>query len=127
SDLPIVFNGTVTEVDVQDVVTLVAQSDAIELTNILNFKDGKVAGFLSTGAEPKNLLEKLMMWGDNSAFKRLFRQAKDFVWGTKHPVVHFGSTDVRLVFSGSGESGQNIYPGNGTGFKEGQSVYQKER
>ena len=127
SDLPIVFNGTVTEVDVQDVVTLVAQSDAIELTNLLNFKDGKVAGFLSTGAEPKNLLEKLMMWGDNSAFKRLFRQAKDFIWGTKNPIVHFGSTDVRFVFSGSGEIGQNIYPGNGTGFKEGQSVYQKER
>lgn len=127
SELPIIFNGTVTEVDVRDIVTLVAQGDAIELTNILNFPDGKTSGFMNTGSEPKNLLEKLLMWGDSESFALLFRQAKNFVWGDmKNPVVHFGSPEVKL-FGNSGEIGQNIYPGNKTGVPEGESVFRAAR
>lgn len=127
SELPIIFNGTVTEVDVQDIVTMVAQSDALELTNILNFPDGKSSGFFNTGSEPKNLLEKLLLWGEAGGLGLFLKRIKNFAWNAKNPVVHFGNPEVKFLSTGAGEIGQNIYPGNGTGFKEGQSSSVKER
>ena len=119
SELPIVFNGTVTEVNIEEIVTMIAQGDAVELTNVLNYFDGKVSGFFSTGSEPKNLIQKLMLWGESEGLGLLWKEAKNWVSEAKNPVVHFGLPGFASgVFTQVGEIGQNIYPGNGTGLPE---------
>ena len=127
SELPVMFNGTITEVEVGDIVQIVAQSDAIELTNKLKFKDETTtSGTLNFGAEPKNILEDLLFRGDASwtgetiaqisGFRRLKGRRSD------HPVIHFGDPLVGNWFVSKGsEMGQNIYPGNGSGVREWQN------
>lgn len=67
--LPTVFNGTITELNTDEVITIVAQGDGIELCNKIIAEPGEVndGGYLGAVSEPRELLCTLM--GDrNSEF-----------------------------------------------------------
>lgn len=117
SCLPIVFNGTITEVDISSVIDVIAQGDAVEITNILNFAESKVAGILNTGAEPSNLLCKLLLREDKEGIAQAWDFLKDRYKYDPGRVVHFGTPLVKKL-THCGELGMNIYRGNGTGNKD---------
>jgi hypothetical protein len=127
SELPVMFNGTITEVEVGDIVQVVAQGDAIELTNKLKFKEDAVtSGVFNLGREPKNILEDLLARGDTSWTGEAISQAVGYRRfqgrSSNHPVLHFGDPILGSWFMHRGlELGQNIYPGNGSGVREWQN------
>lgn len=98
--LQTVFNGVITEVEPGDIVTVIAQSDAVEFSGIVNTvnpkgSSGKLDGGLTTGfwmSEPRDLIVRLLTMG-SSNFKEWF------AWGSKgvffsdsrFGIRHFGS------------------------------------
>lgn len=120
AELPIVFNGTVTEVNCGEIVNLIAQSDALELCSILNYRKGWVAGNLKLGEEPSNMLARLLIRGDKQGFGRFWSAIKsNWMLDDSHGITHFGTPNFFLgMYEDAGELGQNIYPGNGTGIRE---------
>jgi hypothetical protein len=73
NSLETVFNGLITEVELGEVVTVTCQSDAIELSPIVNSVDkkgssGKIDGGLNTGlylSEPRDLMVRLLSMGSS--------------------------------------------------------------
>lgn len=125
--LPIVFNGKVAEVSVEDVCQIVAQGDGHELMNPLNafgeievtaldeaqdvvtwFKD--IRGSLSGGGEtPRDLLAKLLT-AKFGGFKKMTNQLFDGRWFNDNPfgIMHFGDQKFTNIFE-LGEVTQNLY------------------
>ena len=59
--LPVVFNGTITEMNAGEMVTVVAQGDGIELCNKLKVKPGKKnKGLFNMTIEPRRFLCEMM-------------------------------------------------------------------
>ena len=127
SNLPIVFNGTITEMDSQEITTIIAQGDGIELTNKLNVKPGETnASFFNLViSEPRELICGLMsskgsIWRDLAN-----RITKGFSF--KHNplgIAHFGNDAIvppalgnlpwfRTSSGDYGEVGLNIYSASG--------------
>lgn len=77
-----VFNGVITQVQAGDIVEVVAQSDAIELSQYINSTNkkghsGKIDGSIGTGfwlSEPRDLMVRLLSMG-SSGFKEAFAHA----------------------------------------------------
>jgi len=73
NSLQTIFNGVITEVELGEVVTVTCQSDAIELSPIVNSVDkkgssGKIDGGLNTGlylSEPRDLMVRLLSMGSS--------------------------------------------------------------
>ena len=73
NSLHTVFNGVITEVELGEVVTVTCQSDAIELSPVVNSVDkkgdsGKIDGGLNTGlylSEPRDLMVRLLSMGSS--------------------------------------------------------------
>lgn len=98
--LQTVFNGVITEVQQGDIMTVVAQSDAVELTALVNSTNakghtGKIDGGLLTNfwlSEPRDLMVRLLSMG-SSRFKEWIS------WGSKGVIFsesrfgirHFGT------------------------------------
>jgi len=69
--LQTVFNGVITNVETGEIMTITAQSDAIELSPIINSANkkgdsGKIDGGINTGlflSEPRDLMVKLLSMG----------------------------------------------------------------
>ena len=126
-EMPILFNGTITELEIGDYVHMLAQGDGIELTNQLNYSDDHTFGHLGFGVEPQNVFNRLLTYGDAStAWERIKQTVGQRLWGSKesdHPVVHFGLPNFNLFWKSAGELGQNIYPGNGSGIPEWQNAW----
>lgn len=86
--MPICFNGTIAEMDVGDVITLVAQSDGVELINNVISTDEKETNKLTKlQSEPSDIVASLLtdrysFW-ENALFKD---------WGekSKYGIEHFG-------------------------------------
>ena len=115
SELPVMFNGTITEVEVGDIVQIVAQSDAIELTNKLKFKDEtSTSGTLNFPAEPKNILEDSFS-EETHLDRRTIAQISGFRRQGKRSDRSYTLWNPRrkLVCLKGSEMGQNIYPENG--------------
>lgn len=128
SNLPVVFNGSISEMDVGETMTITAQGDAIELQNVISGDPGDDnVGFLNRVQEPRRTIGELMTskgnWlrdviNDNFETKD-FKFFKDNASG----IVHFGSTvdsetGNRAILPGAakeefGESLQNVYSQNG--------------
>ena len=128
SRLPIVFNGKIAEVDVSEVVQVIAQGDGIELVNPLNtlgeidavelteaqswttmFKD--IRGSLKRGGEsPRNLLGKLLTAKYGGVFKTVAREmfADRFYADNPFGIYHFGDNRFNGIFA-EGETVQNLY------------------
>lgn len=92
SQLPIVFNGRVTEVEMGDVVQIICQSDGIELINPLYMKesDAIVNRFFSPDNEPKEILDSLLI--DRDSFLGNFGMGWTGRFGkaNKYGIEHFG-------------------------------------
>lgn len=128
SRLPVVFNGKIAEIDVGDVVQVIAQGDGIELSNQLNtlgeidavsltestswctmFKD--LRGSMRRGGEsPRNLLSKLLTAQYGGAVKTFFREVSDGRFYSDNPfgIYHFGDKRFNDIFR-EGECVQNLY------------------
>ena len=128
SRLPIAFNGKIAEIDVSEVVQVVAQGDAIELCNPLNtlgetdavsltesqqwttmFKD--IRGSLKRGGEsPRNLLAKLTTAKYGGVLKTVTRELSNERWFGDNPfgIYHFGDNRFKHIFA-EGETVQNMY------------------
>ena len=126
--LPIVFNGKIAEIDVGEIVQVVAQGDGIELCNPLNalgdidaveltesqsictmFKD--IRGSMKRGGEsPRNLLMKLLTAKHGGPIKTLARWWSDTRWYGDNPfgIYHFGDNRFNAIFE-EGETVQNLY------------------
>jgi len=73
NSLQTIFNGVITEVELGEIVTVTCQSDAIELSPIVNSVDkkgssGKIDGGLNTGlylSEPRDLMVRLLSMGSS--------------------------------------------------------------
>jgi len=101
NSLQTVFNGVITNVEQGEIVTVTAQSDAIELSAIVNSTNkkgdtGKIDGGVDTGmylSEPRDLMVRLLSMGA-SRFREAFARATN---GTvfsenRFGIRHFGST-----------------------------------
>lgn len=128
SKLPVAFNGKIAEVDVNEVVQVVAQGDGIELYNQLNtlgemeatsiseaqnwftwFKDFR--GSMRRGGEsPRNLLSKLLTAQYGGAIKTVIREWSDYRFYGDNPfgIYHFGDKRFNQIFD-EGEVVQNLY------------------
>lgn len=100
NSLQTLFNGTITEVDAGEIITVTAQSDAIELGAIVNSTNkkgdtGKIDGGVNTGlwlSEPRDLMVRLLSMG-TSRFREGIAYATDglIFSENKFGIRHFGS------------------------------------
>ena len=128
SRLPIAFNGRIAEIDVNEVVQVIAQGDGIELYNPLNtlgeidavslteaqswttmLKD--LRGSMKRGGEsPRTLLSKLLTAKYGGVFKTVARGLSNnrFYGDNPFGIYHFGDNRFNSIFS-EGETVQNLY------------------
>jgi hypothetical protein len=101
NNIPILFNGTITELAIGESVQIIAQSDALELTDKLNFREDDTQDHFGLGIEPENLLKRLLLYGDGNI---LLKEAGNVVglerlFGdkSKDKVVHFGDPKFNYI------------------------------
>jgi nuclease (SNase domain protein) len=127
SKLPSMFNGTITSIEGDDVVNVIAQSDGIELSNPIredNFGDriknrgifylqdspyGKSFG----GVSPRVLISSFMTCNDNNSIGKYTREKNWNILSrifSSNPfgIYHFGDVYFNDIFI-NGEPVQNIY------------------
>ena len=100
NSLQTVFNGIITNVEMGEIVTVTAQSDAIELSPVINSANkkgdsGKIDGGINTGmflSEPRDLMVKLLSMG-TSRFRESFAHAtRGTIFSeNKFGIRHFGN------------------------------------
>ncbi len=98
--LPTVFNGTITEVMDGEIVTITAQSDAIELSSMVNSTNkkgdtGRIDGSMMTNmwmSEPRDLMVSLLT-ESSSNFKQFtaLMTRGTFFSQNKYGIRHFGN------------------------------------
>lgn len=121
--LPVVFNGTITEMDTDQLMTIVAQGDGMELTNVISGDpddDNKDWGIVK---EPRDTICNLMTSKGNW-FKDAINYTSDGKFFRDNPlgIQHFGMPSGDTVPAGTlnwfnkdyGEVAQNIYSSNGS-------------
>ena len=120
--LPIVFNGTITEMDSEDVIEVVCQGDGVELGNMVSGDpDDDNNGFFQV-TEPRDLICELLT-SKGSWFNNYLNRKFDGVFMRDNPlgIMHFG-VPGEIAPAGTmtwfnddyGEAAQNIYSSNGT-------------
>lgn len=107
--LPVVFNGTITELDVQEETTIIAQGDGIELTNTLQAAYGDTSGGIAGfgRGEPRNLI--LWLLDDRSWFEKWIKEDMFGFKTAPRGVAHFGNPRYKILNETLSETGQNIY------------------
>jgi hypothetical protein len=120
--MPIVFNGTITEMDTQEVVEIVCQGDGVELGNVVSGDpDDDNNGFFQV-TEPRDLICQLLTSKGNW-FANVINEASGGVFMRDNPlgIMHFGvpgsiapSGNVWMFNTNYGEAAQNVYSSNGT-------------
>jgi endonuclease YncB( thermonuclease family) len=126
-NMPIAFNGTITEMDAQEIVTVIAQGDGIELTNKINAKKNETnSNFFDLQiTEPRQLICSLMS-SKGSWLKDTINSISGgwFFRGNPLGITHFGGDAIIPpalkkvpIFQTSednwGEIGFNIYSAGG--------------
>lgn len=100
NSLQTVFNGVITNVEPGEIVTITAQSDAIELGAIVNSTDkkgdsGKIDGGINTGlwlSEPRDLMVRLLTMGASRFREGLSRAYRGMIFSeNRFGIRHFGS------------------------------------
>ncbi len=120
--LPIVFNGTITEMSTGEVVELTCQGDGLELCNTISGNEEDKNKGLFKVIEPSDYICKLLTSKGNWV-KDLINDASEgeFFKEGALGIIHFGSTveapdGTWIPWSGEyGEAAQNIYSQNGQG------------
>ena len=119
-DLPIVFNGTITEMTTEEVITIVAQGDGIELTNVISGDpDDNNNGILHV-TEPRDLICELLTSKGNW-LKDVINKVSDNGFFKDNPlgIMHFGTPgetppgNIFFFNENYGEAAQNIYSSSG--------------
>ena len=100
NSLQTVFNGVITQVENGEIVTITAQSDAIELSPIVNSTNkkgdsGKIDGGINTGfwlSEPRDLMVRLLSMGSSRTREALAHATRGTIFSeNKFGIRHFGS------------------------------------
>ena len=98
--LQTLFNGVITGVENGEMVTITAQSDAIELSPIVNSTNkkgdsGKIDGGINTGfwlSEPRDLMVKLLSMGSSRTREAIAHATRGRIFSeNKFGIKHFGS------------------------------------
>lgn len=99
NSLQTIFNGVITEVDHGEIITIVAQSDAIELSPVINSTkkkgdSGKIDGGINTGfwmSEPRDLMIRLLSMGASRVREAFSHALRGAVFSeNKFGIRHFG-------------------------------------
>jgi len=100
NSLNTLFNGIITSVEQGEIVTVTAQSDAIELGAMVNSTNkkgdsGKIDGGINTGmwlSEPRDLMVRLLSMGSSRTREALLRATKGIIFSeNRFGIRHFGS------------------------------------
>lgn len=100
NSLQTVFNGIITEVETGEIITIICQSDAIELSPIINSVNkkgdsGKIDGGVDTGlwmSEPRDLMIRLLSMGTSRTKEAFAHATRGAVFSeNKFGIRHFGS------------------------------------
>jgi hypothetical protein len=100
NSLQTVFNGVITQVENGEIVTITAQSDAIELSPIVNSTNkkgdsGKIDGGINTGfwlSEPRDLMVRLLSMGSSRTREAIAHATRGTIFSeNKFGIRHFGS------------------------------------
>ena len=116
--LPIMFNGIITEVSVEDTVRIIAQGDGVELLNPINIdkeahnlpNEDDLAGYsASNGASPLQIAVALFNTHGGIVNEQI-RKRLQLNLSPRNPfgIVHFGDPDFK-TFCSKGECCQNLY------------------
>jgi hypothetical protein len=99
NSLQTIFNGVIAEVDHGEIITVIAQSDAVELSPIINSTkkkgdSGKVDGGINTGlwmSEPRDLMIRLLSMGASRVREAFAHATRGTVFSeNKFGIRHFG-------------------------------------
>lgn len=141
-DLPVVFNGCITELGGEDIVTIVCQSDGIELTSVISAQQNATTGTwpsitsddffdntFSNKTEPRHLICD-MLASRGGFWKNLINKISNDRFFNYNPlgIVHFGSKDINInnMYGSAGELGQNIYRGNSDAYRYNSKLFYSE-
>ena len=100
NSLQTIFNGVVTNVEQGEIVTITAQSDAIELGAVVNSTNkngdsGKIDGGIDTGmylSEPRDLMIRLLSMGASRTREAIAHATKGVIFSeNKFGIRHFGN------------------------------------
>lgn len=100
NSLQTLFNGVITEVELGQLVKVTAQSDAIELSPIINSTNnkgssGKIDGGINTGmymSEPRDLMVRLLSMGASRTREAFAMATRGTIFsGNKFGIKHFGN------------------------------------
>ena len=100
NSLQTIFNGVIAEVEHGEIMTIIAQSDAIELSPIINSTkkkgdSGKIDGGINTGlwmSEPRDLMIRLLSMGASRMREAFAHATRGAVFSeNKFGIRHFGS------------------------------------
>ena len=100
NSLQTLFNGVITTVENGEIVTITAQSDAIELSPIINSSNkkgdsGKIDGGINTGlwlSEPRDLMVRLLSMGSSRIKEQFAHATRGTIFSeNKFGIRHFGS------------------------------------
>jgi|GEM_PF-1491367 len=100
NSLQTLFNGVITEVELGQTVKVTAQSDAIELSPIINSTNkkgssGKIDGGINTGmymSEPRDLMVRLLSMGATRTREAFAMATRGTIFsGNKFGIKHFGN------------------------------------
>lgn len=119
SMVPVVFNGSIAEINTGEVVEIVAQGDGIELVNpimedmkahdIENNDDFFNGSTIENGATPKEIMTALLT--TNGGWWATFLKTvgrPDLLGRNPYGIYHFGNPDFKTIFE-NGETTQNIF------------------
>lgn len=99
NSLQTIFNGVIAEVDHGEIITVIAQSDAVELSPIINSTkkkgdSGKIDGGINTGlwmSEPRDLMIRLLSMGASRVREAFSHATRGAVFSeNKFGIRHFG-------------------------------------
>jgi len=121
--LPVMFNGTITELNAEEEVEIVAQGDGVELGNAISGDKEEKNKSLFRVKEPRDFLCELMTSKGNW-FKDAINYSTDGNWFQENPlgIMHFGQPGSKVpegtwkfwdLDKDWGETCQNIYSSNG--------------
>ena len=100
NSLHTLFNGVITEVELGEIVTVTCQSDAIELSPVVNSVDkkgssGHIDGGINTGlylSEPRDLMVRLLSMGTSRTREAFAHATRGTVFSeNKFGIKHFGT------------------------------------
>ena len=123
--LPIMFNGTISEIETGDIVTITAQGDGLELTNAIAGDVDDTNKGLFFVKEPSTTIGELLTQKGNWLQEVVNASTKGLLF-KDNPlgIAHFGSVitaqsgNYNPFSSDYGESMQNVYSSNGQMAKE---------